>query len=348
MSTKNVKINLAIINAGVSALAGQLGRRRALAAMVCAVGALAGPALAQTEAYPARPVRILVPYPPGGPIDVLARTIAERLAVQLGQAVYVESKPGANTIIGADHVAKSAPDGYTILLTTSGTLISNVVFYPKLPYAPKDFVGLTQISRGTVILVGAGNAPYSNLKQFAQWARTQGRPISFASWGAGSVGHMFGELLKKNYGIALNHVPYRGDQAAYNDIRGGVLDVAFGSTVSAKPMIAAGYLKAIGMTGPRRAKTMPDLPTFAEQGFTEFDLAGYTAAYVPSATPRRIVEQLSREMIKVLNIPEVVARLLEQGQDPIANSTEEAEHAYRREFPLWEAMIKSTGVTPPQ
>jgi tripartite-type tricarboxylate transporter receptor subunit TctC len=290
-----------------------------VAGLVCS----AGQARAQTQPYPNKPIKI-------------------------GQQVLVEAKPGASTIIGADAVAKAAPDGYTLLMTTSGTLISNIIFYNKLPYAVKDFVPITQTSLGSVVFVGAGNAPYANLKEFATWAKTQNRPINFGSWGQGTSGHIFGEMLKKNYGIEMNHVPYKGDVAAFTDIRGGVLDVAFGSPTSSKPMIAQGHLKALGMTGPRRPAAMADVPMFSEQGFNGFELAGFVAVYAPAGTPKPIIEKLSAEFAKVIRQPDVTARMLEQGQEPIANTPEEAEKAYRQEFPKWEAMIKSTGVTPPQ
>ena len=322
----------------------RFNRRQALAAG--ATLALIGRSHAQSRAaYPNKPIRIVTPFAAGGAIDVLCRVIAERLGTQLGQQVLVDPKPGASTIVGADIVAKAPADGYTLLITTSGTLISNVVFFNKLPYAPKDFVPITQISLGSVILVAPGTAPYSNLKEFAAWAKAQNRPISFASWGIGTSGHMFGELLKKSYGVELNHVPYRGDVQAYADVRGGTLDVAFGSPISARPMIGAGHLKAIGMTGPRRPAAMPNLALFSEQGFNGFELAGFVAAYAPAGTPRAIVDKLSTEFVKAIRHPEVTARMLEQGQEPIANTPDEAERAYAQEFPKWEAMIKSTGVT---
>ena len=312
-----------------------------------ALALMATSASAQAQSYPNRPVKIVTPFAAGGAIDVLTRVIAERMAVQLGQPVVVDAKPGASTIIGADIVAKSPADGYTLLLTTSGTLISNVIFQPRLPYAPKDFAHVTQVSLGSVVMVGPGNAPYANLKEFATWAKAQNRPINFGSWGAGSSGHMFGELLKKNYGINMTHVAYKGDQASFADIRGGVLDVAFGSPVSSKPLIAGGHLKALGMTGPRRPATMADVPLFSEQGFSGFELAGFVAVYAPAGTPKPIIDRLNNEFVKAIRQPDVTARMIDQGQEPIANTADEAERAYAQEFPKWEAMIKSTGVTPP-
>lgn len=317
-------------------------------ALAGALSALALPSQAQSAPYPNRPIKIVTPFAAGGAIDVLCRVVAERLAQQLGVAVVVDAKPGASTIIGADFVSKAAPDGYTLLITTSGTLLTNPVFFNKLPYAVSDFVAITQISLGSVLLIAPGNAPYGNLKELAAWAKAQNRPISFGSWGVGTSGHMFGELLKKNYGINLNHVAYRGDQAAYADVRGGVLDLSFGSPVSAKPLIAAGHIKPIGMTGPRRPGAMPDVPLFSEQGFSGFELAGFVAAYAPAATPRPIVERLSAEFVKAIRAPDISARMVDQGQDPIANTPDEAERAHRQELPKWEALIKSTGVTPPQ
>lgn len=305
-------------------------RRLALSAALplwAMLSVLPAEAQAQAQAYPNRPIKIVTPFAPGGAIDVLTRVIAERLGQQLGQTVIVDAKPGASTIIGADFVAKSAPDGYTLLVTTSGTLISNVAFQTKLPYAAKDFANITQISLGSVLMVGPGNAPYSNLTEFAAWAKAQNRAISFASWGIATSGHMFGELLKKNYGINLNHVPYKGDVTAFTDIRGGVLDVAFDSPVSARPMITAGHIKAIGMTGPRRPAAMPDLALFSEQGYAGFELAGYVAAYAPAGTPKAVIDRLNAEFVKAIRSPDISAKLIEQGQEPIANSPEEADRA---------------------
>ncbi len=316
-----------------------------LACLALVLGVSVGSSAAAQDTYPSRTVRIVTPFAAGGAIDVLCRVIAEQLALRLGQTVVVEPRPGASTIIGADVVAKAAPDGHTLLITTSATHLTNPVFFSKLPYdAVRDFTPVTQIALGSVIFAGPGNAPYSNLTEFAAWAKAQNRPVNFGSWGVGSSGHMFGERLKKDYGINLNHVPYKGDVQAYTDIRGGSLDVSFGSPVSAKGLVRSGALKVIGMTGPRRSPAMPEIPLFSEQGFAGFDLAGYVAVYAPGATPKAIVDRLAREFAAVIRMPEVTARMLDQGQEPIANTPEEFAAYFKREFPRWEALIKASGV----
>jgi tripartite-type tricarboxylate transporter receptor subunit TctC len=323
-------------------------RRTILRIALAATGATLTPTRAHVQAgtpYPSRPLRIVTPFAAGGAIDVLCRVIAEQLAIRLGQPVTVEAKPGASTILGAELVAKAPPDGYTLLITTSSTHLTNPVFFQKLPYDPvRDFAPIMQISLGSVLLVAGAGAAYDDLKGFAAWARALGRPVTFGSWGQGSSGHLFGERLKKDYGLDLNHVPYKGDQQAFADIRGGVLDVAFGSPVSAKPMVRAGQLKALGMTGPRRSPGMPEVPLFSEQGFAGFELAGYVAAYAPGGTPAPIVERLARELAAVIRMPEVTAKLIDQGQDPIANTPEQFRAAFQVEYPKWEALIRASGV----
>ena len=294
--------------------------------------------------WPARTVKLVSPFNPGGAIDVLNRLIAEKLAARLGQQVIVEAIPGANTIKGADAVAKAAPDGYTFMITTMSTHVNNRVLFDKLPFDPlKDFSPITQVSLGSVLLTAPGNAPYNDLKSFIAWAAQQKRPISFGSWGIGSSAHIYGEILRKEHGVDLNHVPYKGELPAITDVIGGNLDVTFSSPVGARPQVAAGKLKALAMAGPARSAAMPEVPTFGEQGFKGFELAVWVAAYAPAGTPAPIVERLQREIAAIIRLPDVAPRLVEQGQTPLGNTPAEFEASFREQAPRWESLIRASG-----
>ncbi len=308
------------------------------AALLCAAAA------AQTGDYPNRPLKLITPFPAGGAIDVLCRVIAERLAQRLGQNVVVESIPGANTIVGTQALLRAAPDGYAFMITTMSTAINNRILYSKLPYDPeKDLAPITQLSYGTVLLAAPANAPYKDLQGFIDWAKAQKRPISFGSWGIASWGHLAGEILKREAGIELTHVPYKGDVVALTDVRNGSLDVTFTSPTSVKPLIAAGAIKPIAMTGPQRSASMPDLPTFTEQGVKNVDLPVWVGVYAPAGTPRPILERLRSELKAVTSQPDVVDKMTAQGQTPVVNSAEEFMANYRSEYPKWEALIKASG-----
>ena len=315
--------------------------------LLALVGFGCGSAAAQQGDWPNRTVKLISPFNPGGAIDVLNRVIAEKLAARLGQPVIVEAVPGANTIKGAEALAHAPGDGYTFMITTMSTTVNNVVLYPRLPYEPaRDFTPVTQLSLGSVLLVAPADAPYSDVKGFIAWAKAQDRPISFGSWGVGSSAHLYGEVLRREHGVILTHVPYKGEVAAIVDVINKSLDVTFASPVGAKPQIAAGKIKPVAMTGPRRSVAMPDLATFAEQGAAGLDLAVWVGAYAPANTPRPIVDRLQQELAAVVKLPDVAQRMTDQGQTPIVNTPEEFAKAYQADFPKWEALIKASGARP--
>lgn len=321
-------------------------RRHACQLVVALCGlAAAGQALAQSAApWPSKPIRLVSPFNPGGAIDVLNRVIAEKLSVRLGQQVYVDAVPGANTIKGADVVAKAPGDGYTFMITTMSTHVNNTVLFAKLPFDPaKDFTPITEVSLGSVLLVAPASAPYSDLKGFVAWAKQQHRPISYGSWGIGSSAHVYGEILANNFGVSLNHVPYKGEIPAITDVIGGSLDVTFSSPVGAKPQVASGRLKALGMTGPQRSAAMPEVSTFSEQGFAGFELAVWVAAYAPPNTPKPIVDRLQREIAAVIRLPDVTQKMIDQGQTPLGNTPEEFAAAFAKDAPRWVTLIKASG-----
>jgi tripartite-type tricarboxylate transporter receptor subunit TctC len=323
-------------------------RRRLLALAVAAVGCAGAEQLgaqpASAGAWPQKPLRLISPFNPGGAIDVLNRVLAEKLAERLGQPVVVEAIPGANTIKGAEALARAPADGYTFMITTMSTTVNNVVLYSKLPYDPaKDFAPITQLSLGSVLLVAAAQAPFDDVKGFLAWARGRVHPVTYGSWGVGSSGHLYGEVLKRDHGLDLSHVPYKGEVPAIVDVINGSLDVTFASPVGAKPQIAAGKIKPIGMTGPRRSVAMPDVPTFAEQGVAGMDLAVWVGVYAPAGTPRGVIERLQQELATIVRMPDVAQKMTDQGQTPIASTPEDFARAYRTDFPKWEALIKASG-----
>lgn len=303
-------------------------------------------ALAQA-AWPSKPIRLVSPFNPGGAIDVLNRVIAEKLSQRLGQQVFVDAIPGASTIKGADVVAKAPPDGYTFMITTMSTHVNNTVLFSKLPFDPvRDFAPITQVSLGSVLLTAPGNAPYSDLKGFVAWAKAHGKPVNYGSWGIGSSGNVYGEILAKDYGLSLTHVPYKGELPAITDVLGGNLDVTFASPVGAKPQVQAGKLKALGMTGPGRSAAMPEVPTFSEQGFKGFELPIWVSAYAPAGTPKPIVDRLQKEIAAIIRLPDVMQKMVDQGQTPLGNTPEEFAAAFAKDAPKWVEYIKASGAKP--
>jgi tripartite-type tricarboxylate transporter receptor subunit TctC len=316
--------------------------------VIVAIAAVLGCATAAAQGdYPSRPVKLITPFSPGGAIDLYSRLIAGPLGKRLGQNVVVEAIAGANTIVGAQAVAKASPDGYTFMVTTMSTTVNNRILYSKtLPYDPdRDFVPITQLSYGTVLLVAPAKAGYSDAKGFIDWIRAQNRPVTYGSWGVASWGHLAGQILKRDLALNLQHIPYKGDVQALTDVQNGSLDVTFASPTSAKPRIASRAIKAIAMTGPQRSASMPELATFTEQGVPNIDLAIWVGAYAPARTPRPIVDRLQRELKAVVNLPEVREKMIDQGQTPVANTPEEFMANVRADLPKWRALIKDSGAT---
>jgi tripartite-type tricarboxylate transporter receptor subunit TctC len=305
---------------------------------------LAACCVAQAQSdYPNRPVRIITPFNPGGAIDIYSRLIAEPLGKRLGQNVIVEAIAGANTISGTQQAVRATPDGYTFMITTMSTTVNNRILFTKLSYDPdKDLAPITQLSYGTVLFAGPGSAPYSDLKGFIAWAKGKDR-VTYGSWGVASWGHLAGQIMKRELGLNLEHVPYKGDVPAITDVQNGGLDTTFASPTSAKPRIASGALKPIAMTGPQRSASMPELATFTEQGVANVDLAIWVGAYAPAGTPRPIIDRLQRELKAVINLPEVREKMVAQGQTPVGNTPEEFVANVKVDLPKWDALIKASG-----
>jgi tripartite-type tricarboxylate transporter receptor subunit TctC len=307
--------------------------------------ALAAPLVARAEGtWPTKPVRIVVPFNPGGAIDAMARVLGDSLTTRLSQQVLVDPKPGANTIVGSDLVAKATPDGYTFLITTNSTHTNNPTLYAWLPFDPaKDLAPVSLVSLGTILLAAKADAPFIDLKGLGAWAKALGRPVTYGSWGIGSSGHLYGLMLEKALGGLYSHVPYRGDVPALQDVANGTLDITWASPVSAKPQIAAGRVKGMAAAGSKRSASMPELSTFAEQLVAGFDLSLFVAAYAPAGTPREIVERLQREIRLALAEQAVADKLIAQGQTPVGSTPEELAKVLERETPVWAELVKQSG-----
>ena len=320
----------------------ELGRRRILATATLAPW-FASAARAQGT-WPSKPIRIVVPFNAGGAIDALVRVIADGLTARLGQQVLVDPKPGANTIVGAEIVARAAPDGYTFLITTNSTHTNHPTLYAKLPFDPdKDLIPVSLVSQGTILVVVKADAPFGDLRGMGAWVKSLGRPATYGSWGIGSSGHLYGLMFEKTLGGLYNHVPYRGDVPALQDVANGTLDITWASPTSAKPQIAAGKVKALAVAGTMRSAAMPELGTFAEQLVAGFDLSLFVAAYAPAGTPPAIVDRLQKEIAAVVRQPDVAEKLIAQGQTPVGSTPAELAAVLARETPIWADLIRQSG-----
>lgn len=325
---------------------GEATRRRALGTLGAGLAALALPAFAQTPHFPNRVVRIIPFGSGGGPMDTIARVYAEKLKARWNQPVIVEAKPGASGTIAADTVAKATPDGYTVLLTLPLTHINNVVLQPKLPYDPvKDFEPLSQLATGGPMLIARASAPFSNVREFVAYARAH-PGISYGTWGNGSNAHLFGELLARQNKLDLVHVPYKAEAAAHNDMFGEALGVAWANPATARGLAQAGRIKVLGITGRQRVRSMPDVPTFTEQGFPGFDLDSWIGVYAPAKTPQPVLDEWSTALREITKMPDIQERLAGFGFEPLGSTPAEFRASYKADFPRVADLIKAAGVTP--
>jgi tripartite-type tricarboxylate transporter receptor subunit TctC len=313
-----------------------------------ALAGLAPLAGAQVAPFPSRPVRIVPFGTAGGPIDTLARVYGEKLTARWGQPTVVDAKPGASGILAADFVAKAAPDGHTVLFTLPLTHVNNHILQPKLPYDPvKDFQPLSMLATGGPMLVARANAPYSNLKEFIDFAKAKGR-MTYGTWGNGSTAHLFGELLRRQSGTELVHVAYKAEAAAHGDLFGEQLDFAWANPSTARNHAQGGRMKVIGITGTGRVSIMPNVPTFKEQGFQGFDIDSWIGVYAPARTPEPVVQAWTTALRELTAMPDVAARLTAFGFEPLGNTPVQFMERYRADYPRMADLIKAAGVTAEQ
>ncbi|MEH3085188.1 MAG: tripartite tricarboxylate transporter substrate binding protein [Xylophilus ampelinus] len=319
-------------------------RRGVLAAL--AAGALpAASAAAADGAWPARPVRIVVPYPPGAINDVLARLVAERLGPALGQPVLVENKAGGNTVIGTQAVAAAPPDGLTLLQMPAAHAI-NAALVPRLPYDPvRGFECITLAARAPFLLVAGSGLPWRSVGDLVAAAKERPGSHTFASSGNGGNAHLMGELLNHLAGIRLLHVPYKGTAAAINDVIGGQVDCTFSTYAGAAPALRAGRVRVLGVTSARRAEAFPEIPAIAEAGYPGYDVQGWWGFAAPAGTPRPVVDRLNREINRAVQAPALRARLAGDAVETQGTTPEAFAAHLAAEIALWTRLVRQAGIT---
>jgi tripartite-type tricarboxylate transporter receptor subunit TctC len=301
--------------------------------------------LAAAQGWPAKPVRIVVAYPPGGGIDVMTRQIAERLTQAWGQPVVVENKPGANTIVATDAVAKSAPDGYTVLMTTDATFSINPHLYKKLPFdTQRDFMPVTMLVLLQQMLVAHPALPASTLDELIKLARAKPGSINYASYGSGSQPHLSGEMLKHKAGIDLVHVPYKGISLAVPAVMAGEVQLTFAGIATSTAPLKAGRIKALAIGGTQRSPLFPQVPTFAELGFPEVETHAWFGFFVPAGSPREAVTRIYQDTKKVLDDPEFRQKqLIDRGYEVVGSGPDEFAAYIRKDSESRARAVKISG-----
>lgn len=312
-----------------------------LGAMVAAL-AWSGGAAAQ---YPAKALRLVVPYPPGGSADVLARTLGQQVSSALGRAIVVDNKPGAGTAIGARDVAASAPDGYTIMMGTVSSHAMTPLINPQANYDPiKDFAPVAPIASIPFAMLVHPSVPAKSLQEFIALAKSQPGKLSYASAGVGTSNHLAGELLSSTVGIDLVHVPYKGSAPALADLLGGRVNAMFDLLLTATKQVAAGNARALAVTASSRSSLLPEVPTFAEAGVPNYSVSAWFGIFAPAGTPAQAVERLNAEFRNAVHAPETLKRLAGMGADPLDGSPQQFAAFVRHEYETWGGVIKRTNM----
>jgi tripartite-type tricarboxylate transporter receptor subunit TctC len=296
------------------------------------------------QAYPAKPIRFVVPYPAGGPLDTVARLLGAKVGESVGQPVVVDNKPGAGGNIGADIVAKSPADGYTILMGAVATHAINPTLYKSIPYDPvKDFAPITQVASTPNVLVVNPGVPAKDVKEFIAHAKANPGKLSFGSGSIGSAGHLAGELFKATAGVDMVHVPYKGAAPAMQDLVGGQVQLMFDNLASSLGQVKAGKVRALAVTTARRTPLAPELPTIAESGLPGFDISTWFGIFAPAGTPRPALERLHAEFVKALSAPDVREKMTNLGAEPVGNSPAEFAAYIRSEAEKYGRVIRASG-----
>jgi len=306
-----------------------------LVRVVAALTAVAFSAVVHAQAFPSKPLRLVVPFPPGAGTDMFARVLAHKLSESLGQPVVVDNRPGGGAIIGTDIVAKSPPDGYTLLLSTTSHAINPSV-YSKLPYDTlRDFATVTQVATVPIVLVVHPSLPVKTPQELVAFARLRPGELNVGSSGSGTVFHLAAELLKSTAGIDMVHVPFKGGSPALAALLANQVNVLFETSLTVGPQAKAGKLRPLALGGWKRSSAMPELPTMAESGFPGFSAENWYGVYVPVGTPREIVKRLNRDIVNALGQPDVRERFASQGAELIGNTPEQHEEFLKAEMAKW-------------
>lgn len=320
-------------------------------ALAAVVGGYAATALAQAtssaSSYPSRAIRFVITYPAGGGSDFTARPIAQKLSETWGQPVVIDSRPGGSAMIGTDFVAKSAPDGHTIVLTASSEMSMNVVLFKQMPYDPlRDLQPITLVGTTPPVLLAHPSLPVKSVKELVALARAKPGALNYASIGTGTPQHFAGELMKTTFGIQMTHVPYKGAAPALIDLIGGHVPIGLTAPTTAIPHIKAGRLRALGVTSAQRSGAMPDVPTVAESGAPGFDIVQWYAIWVPAKTPKDIAGKLYSEIVRIIHSPDYRKRQLEVATDVVGSTPEALTARQKADIAKYSKIAAAAGITP--
>jgi tripartite-type tricarboxylate transporter receptor subunit TctC len=318
----------------------------ALALVAMASGAATQPAArnAASPAFPDKPIRIVVPFSAGGSADIFARAIGQKMTDAWSQQVVVDNRAGSGGVIGSEIAAKAAPDGYTLMMGITANIAINPALYRKLPYDPvRDFAPVTLVAAAPYVMVVPPSLPVRTAKDFIALAAAKPGQLNYASLGNGSAGHLTAELFASMAGIKLAHVPYKLVGSVLTDLMSGQVQLFFLGAVSAQAQIKGGRLRAIGVTGARRSALLPDVPTVAESGVRGYEVTGWYGVLVPAATPRPIVAQLNREIVRILKLPDVSERFAAEGAELVGNTPQEFAAYITSEIAKWSRVVKISG-----
>lgn len=312
------------------------------AVLAAALGAWAGVAMAQL--YPSRTIRMIIPAPPGGGVDTVARAIAPRLSEAIGQPVVADNRAGAGTMIGSELTAKAPPDGYTVLMVTNSHTI-NAALVKNLRYDPiKDFSPVTQVAAAPLLLLVHPSVPAGSVKELLALARRRPGQLLYASAGSGSGTHLAGALFESMAGIRLVHVPYKGGTPGLTDLVGGHVQIMFNNLISAGSLMNAGRLRALAVTGARRMSALPQVPTVAESGVPGYETGSWYGVLVPAQTPSDVVALLHREVVKIVKTPEIKERFAVEGSEAVGSTPQEFAELMKNEIQKWAKLVSTLGI----
>ena len=311
------------------------------AAALVALASLPGFA---AEPFPGKQIRFVVPYPPGGPLDTVARLLGQRVSASIKHPVVIDNVPGAGGNIGAGVVARAAPDGYTILMGAVATHAINPALYATIPYnAEKDFIAVTQVASTPNVLVVNNAVEAGSVAEFIRLAKSKPGKLNFGSGSTGSAGHLAGELFKTMAGVDMAHIPYKGAAAAMQDLIGGRVDLMFDNLASSLSQVKGGRVRALAVTTARRTALAPELPTIAESGLPGFDISTWFGIFVPSGTPRPVVDRLHAEFTRALAAPEVREKMIALGAEPVGSTPEEFAAYVKAESAKYSKLVRTSG-----
>jgi tripartite-type tricarboxylate transporter receptor subunit TctC len=320
--------------------------RRATLVAIAAAAFVASTSVSYSAPYPDRPIRLIVGFAAGGATDLVARILAQQLSEQMGQPVVVDNRSGAGGNIGADAVAKSSPDGYTLYLATIGTMSINPTLYEHISFDPiRDFAPISRITLVPQVLIVHPSLPVHNVAEFIAYAKEQGSRLNFASGGSGTATHLAGEMFNAMAGVKMQHIAYRGTGPAMIDVLRGQVPVMFDQIATSMPLVAEGKLRALGVTSAARSPSAPNLPTISESGLAGYDVATWHGLVAPAGTPKPVIERLNAEVVKALQSTLVRERFKANGIVPISSTPEEFGQLIGSELVRWRDIIKASGAT---